>query len=455
VLGAKLARRIVAPLLVAVGALFALLGFVAVRIADHRVEQELDERAARITETLGGLPRLHLEILDALADLTGVGIVIGPYAVGPGLEGLEAAGVPTVGEPRIQSIRGRAYRVVERQVPRHGRCLILVDEERIAERQRDVLMPIAVAGAVGLLAALLFGLLIARAIARPVRELADSVKGFGEGRYEGGVGHRGPGEIGELQDAFVRMVEAIRAGEAKLRESERFAALGRLAGGIAHELRNPLTAIRMAVETGMSAGRDGAEARRIALAEIDRLDRTLRELLDFVRPRTPRLRDLEARRLLDDVAALLRPQCEHLRVRLDVDGPPGLTVRGDEDRVKQALLNLVLNAAQAQPMGGVVRLRAREAEGASGAATLEVEDEGKGIADEVRENLLQPFVTTKAGGIGLGLAVVAQVAEEHGATLDFRTGPHGTTFTLRFPGARGVGPGDVPPSPRGPMTHPG
>jgi signal transduction histidine kinase len=111
----------------------------------------------------------------------------------------------------------------------------------------------------------------------------------------------------------------------------------------------------------------------------------------------------------------------------------GLRFRADEDRVKQALLNLVLNGAQAQPMGGVVRLRAREAEGASKAVMLEVEDEGSGIPAEVRANLLQPFVTTKAGGIGLGLAVVAQVAEEHGATLDFRTGPQGTTFTLRFP----------------------
>ncbi len=440
-LGAKLARRFVAPLLVAVGALFALLGLVAVRIADHRVERELEEKAARIAETLGGLPTLHLEILEALAELTGVGIVIGPAAVGPDLHGVEASEMPTVGQPRIQSIRGRAYRVVERQVPRHGRCLILAEQDRIEERQRDVLMPIAVAGAVGLLAALLIGLLVARAIARPVRELADSVRGFGEGRYEGAIGHRGPGEIGELQDAFVRMVEAIRAGEAKLRESERFAALGRLAGGIAHELRNPLTAIRMAAETGMTAD---ADARRIALSEIDRLDRTLRELLDFVRPRKPRLGDVDVRRLLDDVAALLTPQCEHLRVRLEVDGRADLVIRGDEDRLKQALLNLVLNGAQAQPKGGVVRLRARAAEGASGAVALDVEDEGMGIAEKVRENLLQPFVTTKEGGIGLGLAVVAQVAQEHGATLDFRTGPGGTTFTLVFP-----------PSPRGPQTHPG
>jgi signal transduction histidine kinase len=437
VLGAKLSRRIVLPLLVAVGVLFALLGVAAVRIANGRVEAELEEKADRIAATLESLAQPRPEILEALAGLTGSGVVVDRLAAGPGWS--EEDGRVAVWmldrEPVAATVNGRSYRVISRSAGPRGRCFVFEDEERIRERQRDVLMPIAVAGALGLLVALLFGLFVARAIARPVRELALSVRGFGEGRYEGGVGGRGPGEIGDLQDAFVRMVEAIRAGETKLRESERFAALGRLAGGIAHELRNPLTAIRMAVETGMTSEEgDSAEARRIALAEIDRLDRTLRELLDFVRPRVPKLRDVDARRLLDDVAALLKPQCEHLRVRLEVDATAGLVLRGDEDRLKQALLNLVLNGAQAQPMGGVVRMRARP-------GLLEVEDEGPGIPEGVMGTLLQPFVTTKAGGIGLGLAVVAQVAEEHGARLDFRTGPGGTTFTLAFP-----------PSPPGPLA---
>ncbi|MFI5402888.1 MAG: hypothetical protein ACHQ1G_08130, partial [Planctomycetota bacterium] len=111
-LGAKLARRIVVPLLLAVGVLFAVLGFVAVWIADHRVEWELEEKAARIAETLGGIPQLHVEILEALADLTGVGIVIDPYAVGPGLEGVEAREIQpdlSLQEPWRQTVRGRSY----------------------------------------------------------------------------------------------------------------------------------------------------------------------------------------------------------------------------------------------------------------------------------------------------------------------------------------------------------
>jgi len=430
VFGAKLARRIVLPLLIAVGALFALLGFVAVRIANARVEAELEAQATRIARTVEGIPQLHPELLETLAGLMEAGLVVERHAAGAGMESVDPVALMSrAPEDRHSSlvVEGRPYRVIPREAGRHGRCLVLEDEERIEERQRDVLLPIAVAGAVGLVVALLLGLVVARAIARPVKELADSVRGFGEGRYEGGVGVRGPGEIGELQDAFGRMVEAIRAGEARLRESERLAALGRLAGGIAHELRNPLTAIRMAVEAGMNGDEASrAEARRIAVSEIDRLDRTLRELLDFVRPRKPKLAPVNVRRLFEDVATLLGPQCAHLKVRLEIDAPEGLVVSGDEDRLKQAILNLVLNGAQAQPSGGVVRLRASE-------GRLEVEDRGSGIPKEVMESLLQPFVTTKEGGIGLGLAVVAQVAEEHGAKLDFRTGSSGTTFSITFP----------------------
>jgi len=419
-----LARRIVLPLLLLIGALFVLLGAAAVWIADRRVQQELEQKADRVAETLDALPQARPEILAAVARLVGVELVVDGVGTRPEWSAEE---VERVAPPEAR-LGGASYEVLERRYGRpERRLLVLAAADELAGRRRDVLEPIAVAGALCLLVSLGLGLWAARAIARPVRDLALSVRGFGEGTWDGRVGVRGPGEIGELQDAFARMVDALKEQERKLREQERFAALGRLAGGIAHELRNPLTAIRMAVETATRGGEaDREDARRVALQEIDRLDRTLRELLDFVRPRRPVLADLDAAALLREVAALLEPQCAHLRVRLEVDAPEGLALRGDRDRLKQALLNLVLNGAQAQPRGGVVRLRARP-------GRLEVEDEGAGIPAEVRESLLQPFVTTKEAGIGLGLAVVAQVAAEHGAELDFRTGERGTTFTLRFP----------------------
>jgi signal transduction histidine kinase len=152
-------------------------------------------------------------------------------------------------------------------------------------------------------------------------------------------------------------------------------------------------------------------------------------MLDYVRPREPVLEEVDVGALVADVATLLRPQCDHLRVALNVEvSKDAGRLRADRDRLKQALVNLVLNGAQAQPHGGAVRLRASR-------GLLAVEDDGPGIATEIRESLFQPFVTTREGGIGLGLAVVRQVADEHGAELGFETGPEGTVFTLRFPPA--------------------
>ena len=415
-LGARLARRIVLPILGLIGVLFVLLAVAAVSIAEGRVAGELEARADRVAAALEGLrpsvqgpeglgrPAYPPEIIAALERLVAVRIVVEPGA-GPTPPGTRA---------------------LERRLREDGeRCLVLFDEEEIARRRRDVLAPVATAGALGLLVALVLGLAVARTIARPVRRLADSVKGFAQGRFDGAIGERGPGEIGELQEAFLRMVLAIHESEERLKESERFAVLGRLAGGIAHELRNPLTAIRMAVEMAAAGDEEArAEARRVALAEIERLDRTLRELLDYVRPRKLRLGPVALGALFEDVRTLLKPQCDHLRVKMEVERPEA-TVRADYDRLKQALLNLVLNAAQAQPEGGVVRLRFRD-------GAIEVEDEGAGIPEDVRESLFQPFVTTRAAGIGIGLAVVKQVAAEHGAEVDFETGRGGTVFRLRF-----------------------
>ena len=421
-LGSRLARRIVLPLLGLIAVLFALLAAVAVWIANERVEEELNLQADRIADTLDEWPAPAAHDLAALVDVEVV--VEGPDGLtitradwtAEHLAGLAAGTMTPPGGP---------YRVVERtSFPR--RYFIFTPKEQLARQRRDVLIPIVTAGAIGLFVAALLGMVVARTIARPVKALADTAGRFAGGEFDSLPARRSPGEIGDLEEALGKMLQAIREGEEKLRESERFAALGRVAGAIAHELRNPLTAIRMAVETALSdAETSREESRAIALGEIDRLDRTLTELLEYVRPREPKLEDVSLRELLAECVDLLRPQCEHLKVRLEIDAENGSVVRADRDRLKQAILNLILNGAQAQPHGGVVRVTAADGE-------IAVADEGKGVPDEVRAKIFEPFVTTRAAGIGLGLAVVRQVADEHGATLDFRTGQEGTTFLLLF-----------------------
>ncbi len=425
---ARLARRLVVPLLVAVAALFLILGFVAVSVAERSVQRDFAARADRAAATLNALalPREHRgTILAAMSDLSGLAYTLGDQST------LQDA-ISFRDDTPVVTADGDSFRWLRRDLEAKGETLyVLARESELRQRRRDALTPIGVAGALGLVLALAVGLWVARLVAQPVRELADSVQGFAKGEFTGSFRARGPGEIGELQDAFVAMTNEIERQQNKVRESERFATLGRLAGGIAHELRNPLTAIRMAVETALdgndeASGNVRSEARAVAVAEVDRLDRTLRELLHYVAPRPLTLQSIDVGPLFEEVSALLGPQCRHLKVELRIDaGMDGLSVRGDRDRLKQALINLVLNGAQAQPRGGFVELRARP-------HVWEVADGGAGIRDEIKDTLLQPFATTKAAGIGLGLAVVDQVAQEHAAELTFETGPDGTTFRLTF-----------------------
>jgi len=398
-LRSRLARRLVLPLLALFAMLFGLLGVAGVRQADRRVDEELAREADRIAATVDALsvpPAQRGAVLGAMARLLDVELVLGAMS--------------TAGEGIDESL----YRVIPRPVRRGTEELrILVPEERIARRRADFWVPVAGAAAAGLAVLVLFGWVIARSIVRPVQRLAARVAAFGKGESLPSAGSRAAGELGDLQEAFARMAKTVR-------ESERLAAVGRLAGGVAHELRNPLTAIRMAVETG------GDEAKRIALAEIERLDRTLRELLEFVRPRELKPERVELAPLFAELVALMEPQCSHLGVRLETDAAAGAAVFADRDRLQQALLNLVLNGAQAQPEGGVVRLRGRE-------GVVEVEDEGAGVPEEVRESLFEPFVSTRAAGIGLGLAVVQRIADEHGARIELETGADGTRFRLSFP----------------------
>jgi len=430
-LAAGLARRIVVAVLSLLAVLFVALAFSAARVAESRVAEELDSAADRVAEALEGMgvPAEHRRaVLPGLARLVNAEIAItgagGSYATRAEWSATDLAAL-RAGAVRVG---GTSYEARSRSASRRPeRYFVLTPAEVVARRRADALRPIAVTGAVGLLVAVAVALVVARGIVRPVRLLAETAGRVASGGFIGDLARSGPGEIGDLEEAFGRMLRSLREGEARLRESERFAAIGRLASGVAHELRNPLTAVRIAVETALAGDDpDRKESRTMAIRELERLDRTLQELLDYARPRKPRLADLDAGPLLRECAALLAGACEHWRVRLEVDAPGIATLRADADRLKQAVVNLVLNGAQAQPGGGVVRLAARPGE-------ISVADRGGGIPEEIRGRIFEPFATTKAAGIGLGLAVVKQIADEHGASVSFETGPDGTTFFLRFP----------------------
>ncbi len=245
----------------------------------------------------------------------------------------------------------------------------------------------------------------------------------------GGYRSRTDDQLRQLTQANA---ELQRAQEALLR-SEKLASVGRLAAGLAHELGNPLTAIRAYMEL-LVDGVDpalGAELVGRSRVEVERMHGILRSLLDFARMES---RDLEAVRLdhlAEDAFRTVRhqPAFRDATLELHVEGEP--VVAGDESKLRQALVNLLLNAGSA----GARTVRVRAVQGAT-TVELGVEDDGQGIPEENLGRILEPFFTTRppGEGTGLGLAIVHRVAEEHGASIavESRVG-EGTRFRLTFP----------------------
>lgn len=223
---------------------------------------------------------------------------------------------------------------------------------------------------------------------------------------------------------------------------ERLASLGILAAGVAHEIRNPLTAIKFrlfSVRQALPADLADNEDLGVIENEIHRLDDIVKGFLQFARPAEPRLSTLPARRLVLHVQDLLREELDRRSIRFEVHAPDDLALRADESQLQQVLINLVQNAADAIGRDGTitlgVRLGVAPLSGRSRPAViLEVADTGPGIAPEAEERLFEPFFSTRQGGTGLGLAIAARIVELHGGTLQYTTAPgRGTTFSIVLP----------------------
>ncbi|MBI4623183.1 MAG: hypothetical protein HY736_08195 [Verrucomicrobia bacterium] len=238
----------------------------------------------------------------------------------------------------------------------------------------------------------------------------------------------------------VKLVET----SASLERSQKLASLGVLAAGVAHEIRNPLTAIKARLYTHQKAFAAGSPEHKdteFINGEIDRLERIVREFLQFARPAEPQLVAVAPAELLRNVRELLAPELAKSSIQLTVAEVVETTLSADPHQIKQLLINLVQNAAESIGEHGRITLRARLGDAVRDrwkeAVILEVEDTGKGIPPDVQQRLFDPFFTTKPSGTGLGLAIAARIVDKHGGALQFKTrANHGTTFGIVLPAGK-------------------
>ena len=225
---------------------------------------------------------------------------------------------------------------------------------------------------------------------------------------------------------------------------DKLAHFGRLAQELAHEIKQPLTAINArayALQKLLPLGSDTQKDALVIRNEIKRLDHIVKDFLELARPAEPKLAPLTSEQALEEIRDLMGSQLEQESITLKVDCEEDLQFLADSQQLKQVLINLVRNAAETLDGGGVITLRSRktsrELHGeTTEAVILEVADTGPGIPPEIRPLIFDPFFSTKNDGTGLGLAIAAGIVDKHGGTLEFDTETDkGTVFRIVLPAA--------------------
>lgn len=305
-----------------------------------------------------------------------------------------------------------------------------------------------------LLTALALGVYLARKISDPVTALAVGVNRVAAGDLGTKIKVETGDEIGQLALAFNDMTgklklhmeeidkahsEVLKTQEQLLR-SEKMAAIGQLAAGLAHEIYNPLNVISGFTEVLLKqSGRPEAEKKHLSeiYRETGRCQNLIAELLRFAKPKKSGRAPADLGVILSETASLIQAQAKAQGISVALDIPAGLpAVPADKDQLKQVFLNLLLNACQAMPAGGELSARAYPL---PGAVAVDIRDTGVGIRAQDLQNIFNPFFTTKAEGTGLGLALSFAVMESHGGSINVKSEEgKGATFTLTLPQPAGT-----------------
>ena len=298
---------------------------------------------------------------------------------------------------------------------------------------------------------------IARGVVKPIRLLAERLPYIESDPAATLPGAERPDELGDLARAYLAARTQIAAEREKRRQAERMALLGRMATSLAHEIHNPLSAIRMHIQLVQSAPAAELPAAAIAavptlLAETARIESLVNQWMFLTRPEPPLVSALHLDEILAQSLRAHSAEAAYAGVTVQKDVPSALIVMGDKRRLAQAMSNALVNAVQAMPRGGLLDISATRC---GSCAALTFQDSGAGFSPQALEHHRELFFSEKEGGMGIGLSVVAEILEAHQGRLEVRNAANGGgVVTFHIPAVQG---GIGPISPIGPIrgTAPG
>lgn len=353
-----------------------------------------------------------------------------------------------------------ALPLVGRQKELLGVLLVGSSQQEMVSIERRIRMLAESVVAIGLLISLLLSWWGAARVTRPVRKLASVAREVSEGNWSARVEEKAGGEIGQLARAFNQMTRELSEQREHLVQAERVAAWRELARRLAHELKNPLFPLQTTVENLQRAKTKSTEqfeevfreSTGILLAEIENLEKIIGRFSDFAKMPQPELAPVNLNEIVRSAVKLFEAQFSAVgrppitpEFHLAEDLPP---IQADAALLRRALENLILNAMDAMPAGGVLMLRTTREKGE---IHLEVSDTGTGLTPEECDRLFTPYYTTKQHGTGLGLAVVQSVISDHGGRISVESEMGiGTSFHIFLPvkpGPRAVPPAPAPSAP--------
>lgn len=333
-------------------------------------------------------------------------------------------------------------------------------------------MSLLLLGSCGAVAGLVLGFGIARGVQRSIVRLQVPIHDAA-GKLNEVVGPIVVSSADDIQDLDTalksmskrvgQVVESLQESQRAALRAEQLAAVGQLAAGLAHELRNPLTSIRVLVQSAKEEGTSvvlGGRDLEVIDEEIMRLDRSIQAFLDYARPSRPEKRPLDLAEIIEQTIRLVSGRAANQGVVIECETPQEpIRVDADAGQMRQVFLNLLLNALEAAPSDGRVQVHVRPETPAAGNGApeksaidgrwlvIDVADSGTGLPPDARERIFEPFVSTKDTGTGLGLPICKRLVEEHGGTIRADNRPQGgAVFTVRLPIETAAGP-EPPPQP--------